>query len=400
LRISGSAWRALWESKKLDGCLLGLALCAAPVSIAVTETFLFASVLWRVTELARHRTKLYIPRVFWFWLAWATLEVLVWLHSPAMKAGQGEIRHLLLIASLFLALPALDRVADRVAVWRGVFLTATLSSSFLIGTFLWRLRYYRGELDPVVYLRTGGLLHHWMIYGIVEVLVFGGLLEFAHLYPEQRRWWAPALAINGVAIVVSLTRMLWVCCLLLLVLHLAWRRSRWIWAVPLIPFAAFLLAGSQVRSRITTSLDPDYYSNAERVQMLRVGWKMIRDRPVTGVGPGRVEELYTSYLSPADPAPAYHGHLHNNLVQLAAEFGLPLTGAAILFVAILFYDLRRRCQRARDRDSAFLSRTGMLGLIGFLVAGMFDYTYGHSLALILLSFVVLMPLIPASDSEP
>ena len=44
--------------------------------------------------------------------------------------------------------------------------------------------------------------------------------------------------------------------------------------------------------------------------------------------------------------------------------------------------------------------TGLLGLIGFLVAGMFDYTYGHSLALILLSFVVLIPLIPALDSEP
>ena len=299
----------------------------------------------------------------------------------------------------FLALPALDRIDDRVAVWRGIFVTATVSSIVLIGTFVSRLLYYRGELDPIVYLRTGGLLHHWMIYGIVEILVFGGLLEFRHLYPKERRWCSPVLAINSLAILLSLTRMLWICCLLLLVVHLAWRRSRWIWAVPAIPFLAFVLAPGPVRSRVTTSSHPDYYSNAERIQMLHVGWKMILDRPMTGVGPGLVEAKYRDYLAKADQVPAYYGHLHNNLVQLAAEFGLPVTGAALVFVAALFKDLRKRYRRVVDRGDEFLLRTAVLGLIGFLAAGMFDYTYGHSLGLILLSFVVLMPLIPASHSE-
>ncbi len=374
--------------------LLGLALAAVPVSIAVTESILLAAVLSRIVDLARQRSKLFVPRVFWFWLAWATLELLSWLRSPAISAGQGEIRHLFLIASLFLALPALDRIADRVAVWRCIFLTATLSSIFLIGTFVSRMLYYRGELDPVVYLRSGGLLHHWMIYGIVEILVFGGLLEFWHWYPQERPWCVPVLAINGLAIVLSLTRMLWVCCLLLLAVHLARRRSRWIAAVPVLPLAAFLLAPSPVRDRVTTSVHPDYYSNAERIQMLHVGWKMIRESPLTGVGPGRVDELYTGFLSPADPVPAYHGHLHNNLVQLAAEFGLPVACSALVFVAVLIHDLRGTCKRAADRGRQFLCRSALLGLIGFLASGMFDYTYGHSLALILFSFVVLTPLIP------
>jgi lipopolysaccharide/colanic/teichoic acid biosynthesis glycosyltransferase/O-antigen ligase len=385
---------------RTNAILLGLALCAVPVSIAVAEAFLAASLLWRTAELARHRAQPFVPRVFWFWLAWAALEVIVWLRSPEIRAGWGEIRHLLLIASLFLALPALDRVEDRVAVWRGIFATATVNSMFLIATFVSRLLYYRGELDPIVYLRTGGLLHHWMIYGIVEILVFGGLLEFLHLYPEERRWCAPVLAINSLAILLSLTRMLWICCLLLLVLHLAWRRSRWIWAVPAIPLMAFFLAPGPIRTRVTTSMHPDYYSNAERVQMLRVGWRMILDSPMTGVGPGLVEAKYRDYLSQTDPVPAYYGHLHNNLVQLAAEFGLPVTGAALLFVAALFHDLLKRHRRVIDRGNEFLLCTAVLGLIGFLAAGMFDYTYGHSLGLILLGFVVLMPLIPVSHSGP
>jgi O-antigen ligase len=133
--------------------------------------------------------------------------------------------------------------------------------------------------------------------------------------------------------------------------------------------------------------------------MLRVGWKMIRQNPLTGVGAGRIDELYTKYLSPSDPVPAYHGHLHNNLVQLAAEFGLPVTIAALFFVVVLFRDLRARCRLAIDREQQFLCRTSLLGLMGFAVAGLFDYTYGHSLGLILLFFVVLSPLTPVARTE-
>jgi uncharacterized membrane protein len=49
------------------------------------------------------------------------------------------------------------------------------------------------------------------------------------------------------------------------------------------------------------------------------------------------------------------------------------------------------------RSHEVLCRTALLGLIGFLAAGMFDHTYAHSLALMLLCSVVLMPIIPLSS---
>jgi exopolysaccharide production protein ExoY len=285
------------------------------------------------------------------------------------------------------------------AAWRGIFLTSTLSSIFLIGTFAARLIAPPRDIDPVIYLRSGGLIHHWMLYATVEILVFGGLLAFWHLYPEERRRWMPVFVIAAVAIVLSLTRALWVGCLLVLALHLIWHRSRWIWALPFIPLVLLALSPPAVRARVTDSAHLAYYSNAERLQMLRVGFDMILSHPITGVGPGRVEGLYRSYLSPADPVPAYHGHLHNNAVQVAAQFGLPVTGAAIVFVAILFWDLRRRYRSAVDRRQKFFCHAALLGLAGFLGIGMFDYTYGHSLGLILLSFVLLTPLIPSPECE-
>lgn len=395
----GEVWRTKLRAREVDGFLFGLAVCAVPLSIAVAELLLASAILFRVIALVRRRAKLYVPRVFWFWLAWAALEIAIWLDTSSAPAGRGEMRHLLLIAALFLMVPTLNRVGDRLAAWYGIALAASLSSIVLIGTFAWKLVFYRGTLPPIIYLRSGGLLHHWMVYSTVEVLVLAGLLELWHFFPEHHGWLSPVMVINGVAILLSLTRMLWICSLLLLAMHQVWRRSRWVWAVPAVPCLLFFVSPGAVRSRVMDSMRPDYYSNAERVQMLRVGWKMIRQNPLTGVGAGRIDELYTKYLSPSDPVPAYHGHLHNNLVQLAAEFGLPVTIAALFFVVVLFRDLRARCRLAIDREQQFLCRTSLLGLMGFAVAGLFDYTYGHSLGLILLFFVVLSPLTPVARTE-
>jgi O-antigen ligase len=391
-------WKALLPAH-LDGSALIMALWLVPVSIAVSEFFLSIALLLRIVRLVRGQDPLFFPRVFWMWILWAGLEIFVCAFSPEPALGWGEIRHAFLIGSLFLVLPSLNRETERRIAWEGIFLAATLSSLFLIGDFISRCFYYHRELavggDVGLYLRSGGLLNHWMVFGTVEILVVAGLISYWSLYPEQRRRWWPVMAINGIAILLSLTRMAWITCLALIGVELMGRRSKWIWAIPLLPAILFAVSPRPVRERITQSIKPSYYSNLERLEMLRVGWEMIKQHPLTGVGPGRIDKLYTSYLSPQDPVPAYHGHLHNNAVELAAEFGIPVSLAALLFVGVLFRDLLKASRAAQSKEEQFASRTAVLALIGYLVAGLFEYTYGHSLGLILLSFATLSPLLPS-----
>jgi O-antigen ligase len=394
-------WRTALQTCPIDAAALMLALVAVPLSIAVSEAFLALAIVARLVRCLRGQTRLVLPTVFWYWLIWAGLEVVAWLQSPEFKDGWSEMRRLLLVAALFFVLPALNRAPDRLVAWRGIFLSSALGAVFLVGDFLSRLVYYRREIaaggDVGLYLRSGGLLNHWMVYGTVEILVVAGLLSFWSLYPEERRRWWPVAALNALAIAFSLTRMLWACALLLLGIDLAWRRSRWLWALPLLPLAAYGLVPGAVRTRVRQSASLDYYSNQERIEMWRVGWKMLKEKPLTGVGPGRVDKLYRSYLSPGDPVPAYHGHLHNNLLQLAAQFGLPAALAAVGFVGVLLRDLLRAARAAAGREAQFSVRVALLGLTGYLAAGFFDYTYGHSLGLILLAFAVLPPLLTSSS---
>jgi len=377
----------------LDRMMLILCLWSVPISIALAELFLSLALGVRILRIIRREVPVRLPACFGFWLVWAASAFVVWTQSPEPALGWSEIRHMLLIGAVVLVLPALDGISDRLTVWKGILVTSTVSSLSLIGEFVWRGVHYHREIsaggDAGFYLRSGGVLHHWMVYGTVEVLVVAGLVGFWTLYRENRRRWWPVVAITMAAIVLSLTRMVWLTCILILVIDMVWRRSKWLWALPLLPFALYVLAPAGVRSRVAISSDPAYYSNSERLQMLRVGWQMVREHPLTGIGPGRVDKVYTSYLAPHDPIPAYHGHLHNNVAQIAAQFGIPVTFAAVVFVAVLFRDLLRARKTARTRDERFLAHTGILALIGFVFAGLFEYTYGHSLALILLCFAVL-----------
>jgi O-antigen ligase len=376
-----------------------LGLWAVPASIAVSEFLLSIAALVQLVGLLRRRVQLRLPRCLWFWLAWAVLQAILWLLSPEPALGWSEIRHQLLLAVVFLTLSGFDRPQELLVAWKGVFVVATVSSLYLIGEFFYRLGLYSDVIaaggDAGFYLRSGGLLHHWMVYGTVEIVVVAGLISYWSTYRNQRRFILPLAAINAAGVLLSLTRMAWITCLLLVGINLVWRRSKWILALPLIPVVVYALAPDAVRARVATGTDPGYYANAERLQMLRVGWKMVTDRPLTGVGPGRVERLYESYLSPGETIPAYHGHLHNNLVQIAAQFGIVVVTAALIFVLFAFRDLIRARQMAGTPDSRFLSETAILAFTGFLFAGLFEYTYGHSLGLIMIAFGV----VPALQSR-
>ena len=387
----------------VDRMMLILCLWSVPISIAVAELFLSLALGVRILRIIRREVRVQLPACFRFWLVWAASALVVWTQSPEPALGWSEIRHMLLIGAVVLVLPVLAGISDRLTAWKGILVTSAISSLSLIGEFVWRGVHYQREIsaggDVGFYLRSGGVLHHWMVYGTVETIVLAGLVGFWTLYREEHRRWWPVVAITLTAIVLSLTRMVWLTCILILVIDMVWRRSKWLWALPLLPFALYVLAPASVRSRIAISSDPAYYSNFERLQMLRVGWQMVREHPLTGIGPGRVDKVYTSYLAPQDPIPAYHGHLHNNVAQIAAQFGIPVTLAAIVFVAALFRDLLQARKTARTRDERFLVHTGILALIGFVFAGLFEYTYGHSLALILLCFAVLPIRFPVAPED-
>jgi O-antigen ligase len=164
--------------------------------------------------------------------------------------------------------------------------------------------------------------------------------------------------------------------------------------LPVLAVLVVVLAPSSVTSRIYSMVDVNDPSNRDRVAMLRSGVDMVRDHPLTGVGPDMVKHVYVEYRQPWAVNPL-NVHLHNVPMQIAAERGLPALVIWLGFIAYVTRDLFRKLQTSRDPS---LAAAGLAAIAAMLSAGLFEYNFGDSEFLML--FLVLITLPYASDRSP
>ena len=100
-------------------------------------------------------------------------------------------------------------------------------------------------------------------------------------------------------------------------------RPRLSLALPPLAVLLFLVLPAGVRERAASTFDRTDAAARDRLSMWSSGAAMISERPFFGVGPGRIKELYPVYRRP-EFVEASVGHLHNNLVNVAAETGIPV----------------------------------------------------------------------------
>jgi len=111
--------------------------------------------------------------------------------------------------------------------------------------------------------------------------------------------------------------------------------------------------------------------------MLHAGVRMIADEPILGVGPEMVKVYYPLYRDP-DAEFWRVGHLHNNLLQLAASSGL-FSAASYLALMALFFAKAVQLLRREDRsDRAALLAGALMAAAALFVAGFFEYNWGDT----------------------
>ena len=119
--------------------------------------------------------------------------------------------------------------------------------------------------------------------------------------------------------------------------------------------------------------------------MAKSGLRMIKARPITGVGPDMVIELYPVYRDKT-AVNQRAVHLHNVPLQIAAERGLPALALWLWFVVTLIKDFVRQ-----RRVDAFLPNAGLACVAAMLAAGLFEHNFGDSEFLMLFLLLVTLP---------
>jgi O-antigen ligase len=190
------------------------------------------------------------------------------------------------------------------------------------------------------------------------------------------------------ALLVSQTRSAWAGALVGLAVILVLRAPRLLWLLAAGAVAVVLVRPASVASRLTVQDE----SSRDRYYMWQAGVDMVLDKPVFGQGPGMILAAYPRYRWPEAPNPR-QPHLHNNLLEVAVERGLP--GLAFFLwwsLAALGASLREARRCAREDPGALWIAGGVLGaLAAVFVAGLFEYNLGDSEVLMLFLLLTAVP---------
>jgi O-antigen ligase len=207
----------------------------------------------------------------------------------------------------------------------------------------------------------------------VSVAAGVGVLERA----PRWRLGALFLALAGsAALAATYTRSAWIGLAVSLATLLGLTRPRWLPALGAALVVALLVAPATYRARAWSTFDPHDPTNLERTYMWQGGLAMFRDHPVTGVGLSDLKPIYDRYKPPQATERA--GHLHSVPVQIAASMGLVGLAAFVLLYGSLFVCAARGLRRtiAGGGLAAGLRASVTAVLVGFLVAGLFEWNFG------------------------
>ncbi len=286
----------------------------------------------------------------------------------------------LLLAPLLVRTERQVRLAVDVLIGVAALLACAGLSQYLYGY---------GDIDR----RIRGPFSHYMTFS--GFLLVADLLLLASMV-YTGRWRSPwrwaALAVINVALIGSYTRGAWLALAVTLTVLVLLRAPRLLLLYA--PAAVLLVALAPVPllHRVVSITDLRDPSNYDRLCMLEAGFAMVRERPLFGLGPELVERRYAIYRSPS--APRYEvPHLHNNLVQLAAERGLPAMASylALTFASAAVAWRLFRSEGGRRGPRADLYVGVLLALLAFNLAGLFENNWGDTEVQRPVLFVLALP---------
>jgi O-antigen ligase len=428
--------------------LLAALAATVPVSIFASQTILVLSLALLATRLATGRARIARTTVDTPLLALVVWTLLAASFAQDPVRSHEDSKKLVLFALFYVAVEVLAREEDFEPVLSAALLGGLALAGLMVAQHLF-LGYDR--LDS----RPPGFLGHYMSASGATMGVFvlavarPGLGGHRGALPpsERRAWWAglwlPALVLAGVgcvtaaaaaghgvpatracvaglaalgaalatstrgraraamaalplaaapfaawALVVSQTRSAWIGALVGVSVLCVLRAPRLLWLVAAAAAAVLVLRPSAVTARLTLA----DASTSDRIYMWQAGIDMVADRPVFGQGPGMVLAVYPRFRWPEATHPM-QPHLHNNLLQVAAERGVP--GLAFFLwwtVAVLATAIREARRAAGAPPAAGRAAAGALGaLAAVFAAGLFEYNLGDSEVLMLALLLTAVP---------
>lgn len=389
--IPANRYGHVWDI--LPGWSLVLALLFSFISISVSQIFFYLAVVFWMVRLIRLRETPVFPRFFIPLIVYAGLTLLSSAFSVNPSVSFVNSRELTLFLMVPVAYTVLDgAVGVRKAV-AAVFISATAS---LVYSYI----HAASGLRPDE--RVKGFMGHYMTQaGLLLLFCAIALGFFVFLQKRSRFVWGAAFLVACPALALTLTRSAWIGLAVAACVILSLYKPKLLVLVPVIAVLAYLGSSAEVKRRVDSIFTTRGTSNEVRIEYARAGIKIIKQFPLLGTGPNTVDMEFQLPKYGLSAEARNNVHLHNNILQIAAERGIPALLAWFVFFALAGVDLARI---ARSRDPALQpakpAAAGALAAAAALfAAGFFEYNFADSEITLLFLFIITTPFALAAGSR-
>jgi O-antigen ligase len=381
-----AALNEIYKGKSPLTVILWASLCGfllfSLISISVEQACLGLAIIAWLILLVRKERRLELPPFVWPLLAFIILSLLASVFSRDPAASFSDSRDLLLT----LIIPATVSALFSSRAARAAMLAFLASAAVSI---LYSLAYYALRAAPGD--RVQGFMGHYMTQaGLLMLFASAAMALTLFLRDRSRWWWGLGFALCLPALGLTMTRSAWIglvaaACFLLLLF-----KPRTLVVVPVLIGLFFLFGPQSMKKRAMSIFSRYGYSNAERIEYFNAGLKIIKGNPWFGTGPHTVDRVFQNPEYGLSEQAKKNVHLHSNIVQIAAERGLPALAAWLAFLGWALIALLRLF-RSADPTRKAAAAAAMAVLVALFVGGFFEYNFGDSEITVLFYFLLAYP---------
>jgi O-antigen ligase len=369
---------------------LAASLLFSLVSITAMESFLALAFVFWVIVLVQKKEKFAVPGFFWPLVAYAGLSLVACFFSVNPEMSFKDARELLLYLFIPMVMSAAATTTGRARTT-----LALLASGYL--SIIYSFCYYALKAQPGE--RIKGFMGHYMTQAGLLLLFLCAAMSFFVFSRDKLRWlWTAAIPLAGVCLALTLTRSAWIGFIVAASLILLLWKPKTLILLPVVVGLVFLLAPQPIKRRALSIFSLEGSSNRQRIQYLRAGVQIIKERPVFGTGPDTVDMVFQDPKYGLSAEARRNVHLHNNIIQIGAERGIPTLTAWLVFIVWAFLSLLKLL---KNRGSPVFphAAAAAAALLALMTAGLFEYNFADSEITVLFLYLLTVPFAASRKAE-
>ena len=352
------------------------------VSISLSQIFISLSLIFWIIILIREKQKLIFPSFFWPLLVYAALSLVSSFLSVNPEMSLKDSRELL----LFLIIPIVYTGFSEEKVLKKANL-ALLASAYLSCFYSLFIVLFK----PPPGGRISGFMGNPMTQAGLLLLFSCMALSMLILCKDRIRYlWGLGFLLSLVALILTQTRSAWVGLVIAAALILFLYKPKALIIVPLAVGLFYLASPQLIKKRALSSFSMKHPLNKPRIEYMRAGIEIIGDFPLFGTGPDTVDMVFQNPKYGLSDEAKNNVHLHNNIIQIGAERGIPTLLAWLAFMVWVFISLLKLLKN-KDPTLYPFTVAALAGLLAFSIAGLFEYNFADSEITALILYMITIP---------